>query len=131
VRDLLLDTHTLFWFDTEPERLSAKALALIRNRQTRVYVSAITAWELSIKHHLGKMPAAKPLLDDYHATLARYGFTELPFSSVHALVAGKLEHPHKDPFDRALVAQAVSERLAIVSNDDAIRGFAGVQTIWL
>jgi PIN domain nuclease of toxin-antitoxin system len=49
---VLLDTHTLFWFDTEPERLSRKGLARIRDRSTQVYVSAITAWELSIKHHL-------------------------------------------------------------------------------
>jgi PIN domain nuclease of toxin-antitoxin system len=126
----LLDTHTFFWLDTEPERLTQRALALIRNRSTHVHVSPITAWELSIKHALGKMPKAGPLLEHYHETLARYGFSELPFTSVHALLAGRLEGKHKDPFDRALVAQAVSEQMLLITNDEAFQRFADVRVFW-
>lgn len=127
---LLLDTHTLFWLDTEPERLTQRALARIGDRSTPVYVSAMTAWEIGIKFSLGKMPAAKPLLDRYHETLARYGFYELPFTSPHALLASRLLWSHKDPFDRALVAQALSEQLVLVSNDETLRSFAEVKVIW-
>jgi PIN domain nuclease of toxin-antitoxin system len=101
---VLLDTHTLFWLDTEPERLSPNALARLGDRSTPVYISAMTAWELGIKVSLGKMPAARPLIEHYHETLARYGFHELPFTSTHALLASRLQWEHKDPFDRALAA---------------------------
>lgn len=126
----LLDTHVLLWFDQAPERVPSRTLSLIRDRDRQVYVSAITAWELSIKRALGKLPSAQRLLEQYHATLSHYGFSELPLSSTHALLAGRLEHPHKDPFDRALVAQAVSERLLLVSGDPAVQAFEGVQVAW-
>ncbi len=127
---LLLDTHTLFWLDTEPNRLSLTALSAIRNRQHQVYVSAVTAWELAIKHRLGKLPSAAPLLDSYHASLARYGFKELPLSSSHALAESGLSSPHKDPFDRALVAQALLEELRLVSNDPEVAGFIEINVLW-
>lgn len=127
---LLLDTHTLFWLDTDPSRLSSTAQGAVRDRQNEIYVSAITAWELSIKYRLGKLPSAAPLLDSYHASLARYGFRELPLSSSHALAERSLSSPHKDPFDRALVAQALLEELRLVSNDPEIAGFAEINVLW-
>lgn len=127
---LLLDTHALFWLDTDPSRLSLTALSVVRDRRNQVYVSAVTAWELSIKHRLGKLPSAAPLLDSYHASLARYGFRELPLSSTHALAERGLSSPHKDPFDRALVAQALLEELRLVSNDPKVLGFAEIDVLW-
>lgn len=130
MNDLLLDTHALLWFDTAPERIPETVLAQIRQRKRNVYVSAISAWELAIKHRLGKLPEAESLLSDYHQTIARYGFAELPFSSYHALLAGRLETHHKDPFDRALLAQATAEMSSLVSKDPALHGVAGVETLW-
>lgn len=130
MNDLLLDTHALLWFDTDPERLPESALRLIRNRARPVYVSAISAWELTIKYRLGKLPEAKPLLAEYHASLQSYGFTELPFTSLHALKDRELDHTHKDPLDRALVAQALSEQFTLVSKDPAIAAFPGTVVIW-
>ena len=127
---LLLDTHTLFWLDTDPGRLSAHATTLIQDRKNQVYVSAITAWELAIKNRLGKLPRAAPLLDNYYASLARYGFTELPLSSAHAIAERSLSHDHKDPFDRALVAQAVEEDLALLSHDPELVKFSEIQVVW-
>lgn len=127
---LLLDTHTLFWLDTDPGRLPQNALSVIRDRQNQVYVSAITAWELTIKHRLGKLPGAAPLLANYHASLARYGFKELPFSSTHALAEQRLSSSHKDPFDRALVVQALLEDLQLVSNDPEVAGFIEIDVLW-
>ena len=127
---LLFDTHTLFWLDTDPGRLSARAANLIQDRKNQIYVSAITAWELAIKNRLGKLPRAAPLLDTYYASLARYGFTELPLSSAHAIAERRLSHDHKDPFDRALVAQAVEEDLALLSHDPELVKFSEIQVVW-
>jgi PIN domain nuclease of toxin-antitoxin system len=104
--NLLLDTHVLLWLDTDPARLSSKATAtaLICNRQNTVYVSAISVWELAIKHRIGKLPSAAPLLTDFHASMTHYGFIQLPFTALHGLTEYDLQTPHKDPFDRALIA---------------------------
>lgn len=127
---LLLDTHTFLWLDTDPERLSATALGAIQDRRNQVYVSAVSAWELAIKNRLGKLPSATPLLEHFHANLARYGFTELPFSSLHALAERSLSGAHKDPFDRALAAQALLEGLVLVSADAIMTDFSGLEVLW-
>lgn len=128
--ELLLDTHVLLWFDSAPERLPERILALIRDRNQRIYVSAISAWELTIKYRLGKLPEAKALLGSYYDSLHTYGFTELPFTGVHALKDRELDSLHKDPFGRALVAQALSEQFALVSRDPHVAAFPGVTIIW-
>ena len=130
VTEVLLDTHTLLWFDTAPERLPEHALGLIRDRAQRIYVSAISVWELTIKYRLGKLPEAEALLGSYYDSLQRYGFTELPFTSVHALRDRELGSDHKDPFDRALVAQALSEQFVLLSKDPNVAAFPGVTVIW-
>ena len=126
----LLDTHTLFWLDTDPNRLSQKALGVLKDKNHTVYVSSINAWELTIKHRLGKLPNAAPLLNSYHSSLARYGFAELGFSSHHGLAEAGLSSSHKDPFDRALVAQALIENLTLITNDPLVQGFSEVKTLW-
>ena len=128
-RGELLDTHTLLWFDTNPERLPEQVLNLLRNRDTKAVVSSITAWEFSIKHRLGKLPEVSELIQDYHQSLAQYGFNELPFTSVHALKEGELAHPHKDPLDRALAAQALSEQLTLATKNIFFTEL-GVTTFW-
>jgi PIN domain nuclease of toxin-antitoxin system len=128
--DVLLDTHALLWFDTAPERLTGRVVDLIRDRTRRVHVSAMSAWELAIKCRLGKLPEAEALLKDYHRTLQAYGFSDLPFTSVHALRDRELNHTHKDPFDRALVAQALSEQFVILSKDPAVATFPDVTVVW-
>lgn len=127
---LLLDTHTLLWLDTDVARLSSHAANLLRDRKNQVYVSAITAWELAIKNRLGKLPNATPLLNSYHASLARYGFIALPLTSDHALAERSLSYNHNDPFDRALVAQAVFEKLSLLSNDAKLAQFSEVKVVW-
>lgn len=127
---LLLDTHTLLWFDADPTRLSLKATRLLRDRNNQIYVSAITAWELAIKNRLGKLPIAAPLLSSYHASLARYGFVALPLSSDHALAERSLSHDYNDPFDRALVAQAAHEKLSLLSSDAKLAQFSEVKVVW-
>lgn len=129
-RGLLLDTHTLLWYSVAPARLPENVLRLIRSRRRTVHISAVSAWEMSIKSRLGKLPQAHNLLANYHLRLAQYGFRDLPLSSVHTLKDRELTSDHKDPFDRALVAQAICEDLAIVSSDPRIAAFADVTVVW-
>jgi PIN domain nuclease of toxin-antitoxin system len=102
---LLLDTHTLLWYNRDLQRLPQLASNLIRAASAEVYVSSVTVWELAIKYHAGKLPSAGPLVQGFHATLAAYDFIELSLTALHALRAGGFARPHKDPFDRALAAQ--------------------------
>ena len=125
---LLLDTHALIWCSVNPERLPESVLGRLRDAEQRIFVSSISAWEISIKVRLGKLPQAKTLYENFHLRMAQYGFSELPFTSVHALAEGELEYSHKDPFGRALAAQAVSEQLVLVSKGDA---FADVPNLGL
>ena len=93
-------------------------------------MSAVSAWELAIKNRLGKLPEADALLAAYAETLRTYGFTELPFTGAHALKDRELSSAHRDPFDRALVAQTLVEGLHLVSKDPAVAAFPGVTVVW-
>lgn len=127
---LLLDTKALILFDTSPNLLPAKALANIRSRKNQVFVSDISAWEISIKYNLGKLPQAAPLFKSYQSSLRIYGFEVLPFQTEHALMAGGAITPHQDPFDRALVAQAILKDLTLVTNDSQLIHLPNLKTLW-
>ena len=114
--NLLLDTHVLLWWLADDGRLSREARATIRDPRSVVYVSAATAWEISIKRALGKLDAPANL----DTAIADSGFLELPITMAHALAAGDLPDHHTDPFDRMLVAQAISEQLALVTRDEQL-----------
>lgn len=98
------------------------------NAENELFVSAASAWEISIKNRARKL-AAQPLLDNFAEDLARGGFRELPISSDHAVRAGALPEHHRDPFDRMLVAQAQAENLAILSNDVSFDRY-GIRRVW-
>jgi PIN domain nuclease of toxin-antitoxin system len=115
---LLLDTHVLIWWDAG-ERLSAAATRAIREAD-EVLVSGASAWELAIKASLGKVIAQRPLAD----AIADSGFTELPVLVRHAESLASLPPLHRDPFDRLLVAQAITERLTLVTRDEQVRQYA-------
>lgn len=125
---VLLDTHTLLWWVTEDPSLSNRARIQISQSEA-VLVSAVSAWELAIKVRLGRLPSAIDLVNDFEDELAKDSFRALDVTSAHGIRAGLLPGPHKDPFDRMLIAQAQAENLAIVSNDIAFDGY-GVSRIW-
>ena len=85
--------------------------------ETRVYVSAASAWEICTKVRLGKLPGAATVADDVVGCVRSQAFTPLDISIAHAQRAGRLTGTHRDPFDRMLVAQALSLDIAIVSNE--------------
>jgi PIN domain nuclease of toxin-antitoxin system len=126
---LLLDTHALIWWRTDSDKLTQTAFAALADPTAEVYVSAVSAWEISTKFRLGKLPLAQALLDGFVSGLVKARFTPLAISVEHGLRAGSLAGEHKDPFDRMLIAQALEEDLTIISNEAAFDGF-GVRRLW-
>lgn len=126
----LLDTHVVLWALTDPARLGDGARAVIETRSSRLVVSTVSAWEIATKHRLGKLPQADVLLGAYPKHLDRLGVGRLPIADDHALLAGRLEWDHRDPFDRMLAAQAMIESLVLVTGDPAFTGCRGVPTLW-
>lgn len=125
----LLDTHTLIWWMTSDSHLSGAASELIAEELNIVLVSAVSAWEIATKIRLGKLPAAQSLVQDFVPDLERHNIRILAITADHGLRAGLLPGPHKDPFDRMLIAQALIENLPIVSNDRVFDGY-GVERLW-
>ena len=126
----LLDTHVMLWALTDPRRLGGTAREVVENRSSRLIVSAVSAWEIATKHRLGKLPQADVLLAGYSKHLDRLGVIRLPVAEDHALLAGRLEWDHRDPFDRMLAAQAMIESLVFITGDPVFTDCPGVSTLW-
>lgn len=126
---LLLDTHALLWWFTDDPRLSLSARRVIGDGSNEVLVSAACAWELAIKHRLGKLGEARAVITRYDELCAADSFTHLPITRAHALLAGNLNAMHRDPFDRMLAAQSHIEDARLVSADAAIATM-GVDPLW-
>jgi PIN domain nuclease of toxin-antitoxin system len=94
-----------------------------------VFVSAVSAWEITTKYRIGKLPGASAIVNDIAGAIATQSFTALPITLVHAQRAGLLIGDHRDPFDRMLIAQARSEDLILVSNEVLFDAF-GVTRLW-
>lgn len=126
---LLLDTHAFLWWLDGDRRLSRRARAAIGDSGNTVLVSAASAWEITTKARLGRLPGALDVAADVAGCIAGQAFTPLDITVVHAQRAGRLPGDHRDPFDRMLAAQAQLEDLPIVSND-AIFDSYGVNRYW-
>ena len=126
---LLLDTHVLLWAVAEPDALSSRARLLLTDGANTLLVSSASAWEVAIKHRLGRLPMAEVLLVSFSEHLRRLRTVELPISARHALTAGAFPSPHRDPFDRILAAQALHEGVPLVSRDAAFAAFP-IETVW-
>ena len=126
---LLLDTHALLWWLTDSRRLSESVRQAIFDPSNEKLVSAATAWEIATKHRLGKLPKADDLVLDVTGTIASQGFEELPISVDDAARAGALPGPLRDPFDRMLIAQALSRSLVLISNESLFDRY-GVRRLW-
>ena len=118
--NLLLDTHIFLWaVDNHPD-LSPVARKTIVDGNNIVYVSAATAWEISIKKRIGKLKVPE---SDYLEELRLHRFTPLNITTEHALAVEKLPPHHKDPFDRMLIVQAQAEKLALVTRDQRLQAY--------
>jgi PIN domain nuclease of toxin-antitoxin system len=126
---LLLDTHALLWWLTKNPSLTVSAQDLIKSRDHTVLVSAVSPWEIATKVRLGKLDVAAEVVANFVFYLERERFQIITINVDHGIRAGSLPGPHKDPFDRMLIAQALAEDVPIISNDRALDGY-GVRRLW-
>ena len=122
---LLIDTHALLWWLTDDPALSPAARTAIAEPANEPFVSAASLWEIAIKRSLGKLAAPEDLPD----SISQEGFALLAISAQHAWRVGDLPMHNRDPFDRLLVAQALIERLPIITADARFSGY-GVEVRW-
>lgn len=114
---LLLDTHAFLWWLDGDRRLPPRVRRRIADAANEILISAASAWEITTKARLGKLPGATAVAADVAGALAGQGFVALEISVLHAQRAGNLPGDHRDPFDRMLIAQAQLEDLPVASND--------------
>ena len=121
---LLVDTQLLLWAAGQPERLSARARTLLKNPRNQLLFSAASLWEVAIKNTLGREDfRVEPRL--LRRGLLDNGYTELPVTSQHAVNIDSLPPVHKDPFDRLLLAQALTEGITLVTGDALLARYPG------
>lgn len=126
---LLLDTHTFLWWISDDPQLSASARTAIGDSSSEVFFSAVSAWEIAIKAGLGNLQLSEDLPEFLREQLHENRFSPLPMSIEHALRIQELPRHHQDPFDRALVSQAKSEGLRLVSRDSILRRYP-IDVLW-
>ena len=113
---ILLDTHLLLWWLWNSPQLSASARALIANPDNTIFVSAVSLWEIRLKQGLGKLRVP----EHFERHLTEESFEQLPLTAHHTRALAELPWHHRDPFDRMLVAQALTERLRLATADRKI-----------
>ncbi len=116
---LLLDTHTMIWAFSAPHLLSAHARDAVSAEENEVFVSVISPWEIAIKRSKKRLRAPEDLDDAVEA----HRFHLLPVLLRHTRAIGSMPNHHADPFDRMLVAQAIVDRLTLVTSDRALRRY--------
>ena len=126
---LLLDTHALIWWTADCPLLSPAARQAIEDVENDVMVSAASAWEIATKYRLGRLPAAEALAVNITGAIIGQGFDPLPLTMEDGERAGSLSGPVQDPFDRMLIAQALSRNLLLVSIEAPFDHY-GVRRLW-
>ena len=119
----LLDTHVLLWWLFDDPKLSDTARDIIRAPDSIIIVSSASGWEIATKSRLGKLPHAGDIMDDLPSLLQKARIEVLSITMAHALAAGALPGPHRDPFDRMLIWQAIREKMVLISKDGKIEAY--------
>lgn len=126
---ILLDTHAFIWWDSEPHKLSPRALAACRNQTNTLILSVVSVWEMQIKLQLGRLQLRLPLAGIIKNQQQQNGIKVLPVKLSHVLALQSLSLHHSDPFDRLLIAQAIVEKAELVNADTAFPQYP-VSLIW-
>ena len=122
---LLVDTNAFLWWRDGSPQLPDRASREIRDSDNDIFVSIVSLWEIMIKRALGKLR----FLEDFEEVMAEEGFALLSVGYPHLRRLSDLPRHHRDPFDRLLIAQALAERVPIITEDRAFAGY-GVQIVW-
>ena len=126
----LLDTHTFLWAVSDSRKLGEGAKRVIGGADAPLYLSTVSAYEITYKHHIGKLPNYAHVAENYLDILKKSNACELSISTKHACYAGEIEWDHRDPFDRILAAQAFVDNLTLISNDPAFIELSWVTVLW-
>lgn len=126
---LLVDTHTLIWMSGQPHRLSPRARSLLEDENNAVFTSMVSFWEMAIKISLGKLDLGEDWMSKLQDFMNNNAVSNLPLRPEHCTVLASLPFHHRDPFDRMLIAQALSEKLALVSKDGNLSSYE-VEVVW-
>ena len=127
--DLILDTHVLLWMLLADRRLGERQKQLLESGSNRIYVSAVSAFEIATKVRIGKLPEATEIARDFNRICRDFDYLELGVTQEHGLRGGQLEETHRDPFDRLLAAQSLIENMPLVTSDPVFKAL-GVETVW-
>jgi len=132
VSKYLLDTHTFIWATQETEvfRLGDLAREVIEDPESDLYVSSVSIFEIANKNRKGKLPEYQDLAENYLESLYGLEAHELPLDWEQANLAGSLDWPHGDPFDRMLAAQAQTEGMTLITCDKVFDDAPNVDILW-
>lgn len=126
---LLLDTCTFLWWTEDSPRLSKGVRSAVSDPTHEVHVSTVSIWEISVKHHLGRLPLPQPPERFLPEQRKRHGFLSLPIDEASVLQLHRLPPLHKDPFDRLLVCQAIEHSMTLLTPDHLIAQYP-VRSSW-
>ena len=127
--NMLLDTHIFLWFVFAEVQLNAYVRGLIEDEANVKFLSMASVWEMAIKHSVGRLPLTLPFGEFIRHQLEPNGFRLLPITFEHLVQISSLPMHNRDPFDRLIVAQSLTENMAVVSADQAFDAY-GVTRLW-
>jgi PIN domain nuclease of toxin-antitoxin system len=126
----LLDTHAFVWLASDQGALSSAALAAIKKDRNSLFISVATGWEIALLHKKRRLTLPLPPRAFVDKAMRRHGVRELPLKMEIAIAAVALPDIHNDPFDRILVAEALHHKCRIVTKDETIPLYPGVNAVW-
>ncbi|MBT3272947.1 MAG: type II toxin-antitoxin system VapC family toxin [Spirochaetales bacterium] len=125
----ILDTHTFLWWIGDDERLSKQVFDIVADKNNKIYFSAVSAWEISIKIRIGKLTVAEDPDKFLTDNINENGFLVMPINLIHSTKIFHIPNTHRNPFDQMLAAQSLSEKMPLLSEDSKIAEL-GAELIW-
>jgi PIN domain nuclease of toxin-antitoxin system len=126
----LLDTHTFVWLASDQSALSSVALTAIKKDRGSLFISVVTSWEIALLYKKGRLLLPLPPSEFVEKALQHYGVRELPLKSEIAMAGVALPDIHNDPFDRILVAEALQNKCRLITKDEKISLYPGIEVVW-
>jgi PIN domain nuclease of toxin-antitoxin system len=127
--NILLDTCAFLWLTAGAPELSTKAKAVFQDTRNAVYLSSVSAWEIIVKHQLGKLPLPDDAEDFIKQQCEKHYIEYLPLTEKAVFQLSRLPNHHRDPFDKMLICQAIAHDLTILTSDGMISQYP-VPVIW-